>query len=167
MCRFCPLRQFPLIEMQIANLAVLLKEDQIPHVKTCLDQCQFTCPSPALRYSKALRRKLCSVPEPMLFGLPIQYDNHSIDRKKFSIEKLCEWPFAGMSEYLRSYRSYTVDEIQSHRGQRPFKEHEFLKQDLEPMAQFTTYNKAFQDPRFFDENSKSNSNLLQLNRCQS
>ncbi|CAF1175020.1 unnamed protein product [Rotaria sp. Silwood1] len=64
------------VQEQFDRLTYLssLKKDQIPHVKTCLDQCQFTCPSPALRYSKALRRKLCSVPEPMLFGLPIQYD---------------------------------------------------------------------------------------------
>ncbi|CAF1145064.1 unnamed protein product [Rotaria sordida] len=130
------------IQEQFDRLTYLssLNKNQIPHAKICLDKHQFTCPSPALRYTKVLRRKLCSVPEPILFGLPIQYDNHSIDRKNFSIEKLCEWPFTGISEYLRSYRSYTVDEIQSHRSKKSFKEHQFLIKDLEPMTLFTTYS---------------------------
>jgi len=51
----------------------------MPHAKICLEERQFTRPSPALRYANMPRRKLLSASEPMLFGLPIQYDVRRFD----------------------------------------------------------------------------------------
>jgi hypothetical protein len=51
----------------------------MPHAKICLEERQFTRPSPALRYAKIPRRKLSSASEPMLFGLPIQYGVRRFD----------------------------------------------------------------------------------------
>jgi hypothetical protein len=44
-----------------------------------LEERQFSHPSPALRYSKMSRRKVSSIPEPMSFALPIQYNARLFD----------------------------------------------------------------------------------------